>query len=427
MRFKIVFSIAVIALAALPAKVNAGEAISGKLPYVNVSWGLLNYKGDLSKIESIGNFHNPTFGVEASLSYVFWNTLGLELHGLYGTLSHEQNTTAILHNFRTTMIGGGLNLAFRMDNGFIFPVDSKFAPFVYIGATPFGYWAQGDLVDGNGERYHYWSDGSIRNINEEAPDADNAKVLRRNYSYETSYRGFNGDDILALAFNVGGGFTFEITNWLEAQLRVSYSMTNSDFVDGYEGGSDKDNYIFGNFGLTLDPNAFLVAIKGGSEEEGEDIDVDDFLSIDSDGDGIPDLDDKCSGTPLGTAVGSDGCAKVNPEEATVDSLSSMSDSLVVLRKNLCRDYPMLCGEGEEEYLELDGRSDRSIKMQQQEKAQDFPDELPVDKIMQVADFNKDGKVELPELYSAIEAFFDGTSDISLKQLRKLIDHFFDQY
>ncbi|MFT6716283.1 MAG: Ca2+-binding EF-hand superfamily protein, partial [Saprospiraceae bacterium] len=90
------------------------------------------------------------------------------------------------------------------------------------------------------------------------------------------------------------------------------------------------------------------------------------------------------------------------------------------------DYPMLCGEGEDEYLELDGRSKRKITVEKR-KDQQFESEVSVDKVLKIADLNHDGKVELPELYNAIELFFDGNKDISLPELRKLIDHFFDQY
>ncbi|MFT6747059.1 MAG: hypothetical protein ACJAZ2_001406 [Glaciecola sp.] len=427
MKLRIVFSLAILILAIVPSSLKAGDAISGKLPYINVSWGLLSYKGDLSKVEEIGTFHNPTFGIEYNANYVFWNTLGLELHGLYGTLSHEQNTTAILHNFKTTMIGGGLNVSFHLNNGFILPVNSKIGPFIYAGVTPFAYWAQGDFSNGDDFYYSYWSDGSIRNIDEKATNANEAVVIRRDYDYERSYRGINGDDLIAISYNMGGGFSFEITDWLAAQLRVSYSVTNSDFLDGYEGESGKDNYVFGNFGLTLDPNALLIALATGEEEEEEEeLNVDDFLTMDTDGDGVPDLHDKCSGTPGGTDVSSDGCAKSNGSSDETDSLSMMPDSLVVLRNNLCRDYPMLCGEGEDEYLEIDGRTKRKIEVEKREKEK-FPNEVSVDKILKVADLNNDGKVELPELYNAIELFFDGKADISLPELRKLIDHFFDQY
>jgi hypothetical protein len=424
MKFKTFFLFAILTLLVSPMKLKAGDAISGKLPYVNVSWGLLNYKGDLSKIDQIGSYHNPTFGLETSVSYIFWDAVGLELHMLYGTLSHEQNTTAILHNFKTTMLGGGLNIAFHMNNGFILPVNAKIAPFIYGGVTPFIYYSQGDFINGDGDTYNYWSDGSIRNVNEDGENADDAIVIRRDYQFERSYRGVNNSNLIALGFNMGGGFSFDITNWLQARLRVSYTMTNSDFIDGYDGVAGNDKYVFGNFGLTVDPN--LLQLVLGTKDDEEDLDVDDFLDLDTDGDGVRDLDDKCSGTPGGTAVGSDGCAKVNPDEQEVDSLSMMADSLVVLRKNLCNDYPMLCGQGEEEYLEIDGTSKRKIQVKKKKK-QSFPDEVSVDDIMKVADLNNDGKVELPELYNAIELFFDGKADISLEQLRKLIDHFFDQY
>lgn len=408
------------------AQQDSSAVVSGKLPYVNVSWGLLNYKGDLSSVDQIGNYHNPTFGLELNLNYIFWNTLGVELHSLYGVVSHEQKTSRVTHNFRTLIIGGGVNVAFHFNNGFLLSKESKIAPFIYGGITPFVYWAMGDEVNGEGVKYHYWSDGSIRNLEERAPNADQAEVIQRDYDFERSYRGKNGNDLLAIAFNMGGGFKFKITDWLSAQLRASYSFTNTDFLDGYKGDHGEDGYIFGNFGFTVNPNLLKgVFKKKDKDDDEEDLNVDDFLAMDSDGDGVTDLNDRCSNTPMGTKVNGEGCPTEKPAEEEVDSLSMMADSLIVIRDNLCENYPLLCGEGEEEYLKLDGRSKRTITVPKKKK--DDVDQVSLDKILKRVDLNNDGKVELPELYNVIEEFFDKETDITLPQLRKLIDHFFDQY
>ena len=426
MKINLVLVFAFICMVTFTPNLKANGVLSGKLPFINVSGGLLNYKGDLSKVSGIGKFHNPTFALEGSFGYVLWKTLGLELHLMTGTLSHEQNTSELLHNFKTTLIGGGLNVSFRFNNGFILSEDAKIAPFVFVGITTLAYWAQGDFLDAEGSKYYYWSDGSIRDIEEEVRTLQDPRVLERDYDYETSYRGINDDPPFALAYNVGVGFGFDVTKWLAAQMRVSYSFTNSDFLDGYKEEEGNDNFILGNFGFTVNPNTLLAVLKQDKEEENEDLDVSDFIALDTDGDGVPDLNDKCSGTPKGASVGVDGCAKDADQDKETDSLSIMADSLIVLRKNLCRDYPSLCGEGEEEYLAIDGRSERKIEVNKREK-QEFPSDLPVDGILKKADMNGDGKLELPELYNAIELFFDGEADIKLSELRKLIDHFFDQY
>lgn len=414
---------------------SAQEEVSKKLPYINVSTGLINYRGDLAYVKDVGQFHNPSFALELSASYIFLNSVEVELHGLYGISSHEQNTLQIRHNFETELYGGGVNLSFQFANGFILKKESKIAPFIYGGITPFAYFPRGDFKDANGNHYYYWSDGSLRNINEISTNAPSAVVVERDFEFERSYRSLKPFSTIALAYNAGFGARFFLNSWLSARLRLSYSFTNTDHFDGYEGGSSNDGFYLGSIGVTINPN--VLKAKWSSKEDSspeEDLNVDDFLSLDTDKDGVPDLSDKCAGTVKGHKVDEQGCSIEKEKEvkaSDVDSMAMMADSLTVIRETLCKNYPILCGESDPFYPEVNERSKRKGKKAAENKKSSETNTVPLTdasmaEIVKIADTNNDGKVELPELYNAIEQFFDKGDQLSLPDLRKLIDHFFDQ-
>ena len=403
---------------------HAGGVTDGKLPEITIGAGLMYYKGDLAFINEVGNVYNPTLGYELSLSYNLWKTLGVELFGSYASISQEQRTSTFLHNFKTDIYSGGLNLYYRFDNDYLMKSTGKLAPFIMAGIAPIAFFPYGDVQDADGNTYNYWSDGSIRNIAEDAPNAREAVEIEKDYEYELSYRGLNQVPMINYAINVGAGSRFYLNKWLSAQLRLTYSFTGTDYLDGIEVGSTgKDGYFFGSLGLVINPNK--ISFKKSEDEEN--FDVSEFLAIDSDGDGIPDVEDLCPNSTEGATVNKHGCVEGEELASTdKDSLSMFPDSMTVLRNKICMNYPPLCYSDESEYIKLDGTYDISI-YEKKEEQKALEEQVSMSKIIKIADRDKDGQVELPEVYYAIERFFDEGKGLTLPELRKLIEFFFDQF
>ena len=403
----------------------AGEGSEdGKLPEITVSAGLLYYKGDLAFINEVGNVYNPTLGYELGLSYNLWKTLGVELFGSFSRISQEQRTLSVLHNFRTDILSGGLNLYYRFDNDYLMKSGGVLAPFIMVGIAPIAFFPYGDAVDGDGNPYHYWSDGSIRNIAEDAPNARDAVEIEKDYEYELSYRGVNQVPLINYAINFGAGTRIQVNSWMAAQLRVTYSFTGTDYLDGIEvGNTNKDGYFYGALGLVINPNK--ISLKKSEEEE--DFDVSEFLAIDSDGDGVADIEDLCPNSAEGSTVNKDGCTEGEElVSSDIDSLSMFPDSLTVLRQKICMNYPTLCYADESEYIKIDGTYDIN-NYEKKEELKALEEQVSMSKIIKIADRDKNGQVELPEVYYAIERFFDEGKGLTLTELRKLIEFFFDQF
>ncbi|MCX7729335.1 MAG: SPOR domain-containing protein, partial [Bacteroidia bacterium] len=188
-------------------------------------------------------------------------------------------------------------------------------------------------------RYYYWSDGSIRNLPENSPDASKAIRLVRDYYYETDIRESNLDGYgkypeRAWAFPLGGGVVMKITDHFDFKIGATYFFTTTDYIDGIakggqglrKGDSKKDKWVYSYVSFQYD----LFLPKKAAEETGFDtlpdsyFDGIDWMAIDSadtDGDGVKDWFDKCQGTPKTAKVYANGC----PEDTDGDGVPDYKD------------------------------------------------------------------------------------------------------
>src|SRR5207245_1365709 len=77
-------------------------------------------------------------------------------------------------------------LTYNLDN--FLPKKRRIDPFILSGFEYFEFLSKTDLYDANRNKYFYWKDGSIKNINESDANAANAIDLRRDYTYESDIR-----------------------------------------------------------------------------------------------------------------------------------------------------------------------------------------------------------------------------------------------
>jgi hypothetical protein len=301
-------------------------------PKISLGVGMLSFHGDLYA----SHYQAPwtaRVGYDLNISQRLSRSFQINFNVLFGKLGANEWLDNRQQNFQSEIRSGGISILY--DFGNFIPDKYRIRPWISAGVNSFEFLSKTDMYDKNGNKYFYWSDGSIKNIDEHAANASTAINLVRDYTYETDIRELNKDGFgkyqeRAWAFPVGFGAIMKITDRFDLKMGMQYYFTTTDYIDGItnnslgtrSGTKQKDNFVYTSFALQYD----LVFKKKGKMDtlpEGY-FDGVDWLAIDNgdyDEDGIKDWDDKCHGTPKGVKVNEFGC----PFDDDKDGVPNYSD------------------------------------------------------------------------------------------------------
>lgn len=301
-------------------------------PKISLGVGMLSFHGDLYA----KHFQAPwtaRIGYDLNISQRLFKPLQLNFNILFGQLGANEWLNNRQENFQSEIRAGGVSLLY--DFGNFLSDKNKIRPWVSVGVNSFEFLSKTDLFDRNGNRYYYWSDGSIKNIDESAPTASLAVNLNRDYLYETDIRELNKDGFgkypeRAWAFPLGVGALMQVTDRFDFKIGMQYYLTTTDYIDGVTknslgtriGTKQRDNFVYTSFAIQYD----LVISKKSKIDTLPDnyFDGIDWLAIDNDDydkDGVRDWDDKCHGTPVGVKVDQFGC----PLDDDADGVANHAD------------------------------------------------------------------------------------------------------
>jgi len=287
-------------------------------PTFTLGVGMLGYYGDIGN--DLDHYSplvsRPGFELRAGTPLNEW--LEADLYVLFGQVSASERTETRNLNFESKITTGGFMFTYNFHH-FLKP-DRQFEPYLSLGFETVEFLSKTDLYDRNGNMYHYWSDGTIRDVDESASNASDAVVIQRDYIYESDIRELNADgfgkyDERTFAMPVGIGASFLIGESFDLRLGTTMHFTFSNFIDGVtenseggrQGSSKNDNFLFSSvsirYGIDLDKKRRKPTHEYLSPEEMDLL----VLNEDTDGDGVRDLDDMCPQTPVGIPVDLNGC------------------------------------------------------------------------------------------------------------------------
>jgi len=286
-------------------------------PKIALGMGRLGYHGDLYT----KHFQSPLtakMAYDLNISQRLTPYLQLNFNIMFGKLGANEYLLNRNENFQSEIRAGGANLTY--DFGNFIPDFYKVRPFISAGICGFEFLSKTDLLDKDGNAYHYWSDGSIKDKAEGSADAQNAKELVRDYFYETDIRernldGFGKYPERAFAFPIGAGAIFKVTDRVDFKLNFQYYFSTTDYLDGVSnkslgdrvGTKQKDNFTYTSFALQYDLIAKPIRKKKAAVDTLNDAFWLAFDKEDRDKDGVPDMSDDCQGTEEGVAVDAKGC------------------------------------------------------------------------------------------------------------------------
>ena len=191
-------------------------------------------------------------------------------------------------------------------------ISRGFQPFIGIGLSHVDHVMKQDLEDAFGRKYHLWSDGTLRDLDEAGDHGGNANILRRDYTYESDVA--NADGVRgpgrSVAIPAQIGVRLDVSPRVRARLGIGGWLGLTDDLDDQESGRmlSGDALASGFFGLGIrlgrlkKKPAAPPTVPGVSMEDAALL-----AAMDTDRDGISNLHDRCPGTEAGVEVDASGC------------------------------------------------------------------------------------------------------------------------
>ncbi|MCB0771527.1 MAG: thrombospondin type 3 repeat-containing protein [Flavobacteriales bacterium] len=291
---------------------------AGLKPSIGLGPGMFAFYGDVGK-NSAG--YSPlvtrvAFELRASTPITPWLEGGI--YALHGRLGVNERSLDRNVNFDSRITTGGLQLRYN----FLQLLNPKrvVEPYVTVGFESVEFLTKTDLFDSQGRAYNYWSDGTIRDLPENATNAGDAVLIERDYTYESDVResdldGFGKYLERTWAVPVGIGARMDIGHGFDFRMGATMHFTLTDLIDGVtdqslgnrQGTTGNDRFLFTSFSvgytIPMEPKAKKVKKTPLSSDE---LDLLAWTG-DEDGDGVQDVQDKCPYTPAGAAVDAFGC------------------------------------------------------------------------------------------------------------------------
>ncbi|MDX9846735.1 MAG: EF-hand domain-containing protein [Tenuifilaceae bacterium] len=416
-----------------------------KNPGFNPLSGEMAYKFNISTLFGNKNYYKLNF------FFLYGNMQGhdfdfsRQMQSDVSKLKLDDNLLPIFYNssFRTEFFEFGISVEYGF--GHLFGKSKRFRPFFSVGVSPLQIGRfQSDLTNNNGDYYHFWDDGTIRNIAATDPNAFNANIIgfNRNYNADIAKNDFHELEKYsqtAVVVPIEFGFDFYLSYRINLRVATSLHYTFTDLLDNFNEkvaakynipGNFKGNdmFMFTNFSLNFDlfsdPEMIKVDLLFA---ELEDVDYE-VMFADQDMDGVFDRLDECPDTPVAVPVDSLGC----PFDTDGDGISDFMDdeantplgaivdergvqvSADVLAQMF--ENPTAVRREDAQMIPVAPIWTRSITF--------TPGVIP-EKFREV-DKDGDGYVSFQELMKAIEAFFDGSLSMSVEDIYKLNSFFFSQ-
>lgn len=301
-------------------------------PTLGFSVGSIGFYGDLNDNNYSALSGNPAYSLYFISSITPY--LDIRLSFLKGKVRGEERSLLRNVNFETDLTSGGVFVEYNFDH--FLPEHRTITPFITAGFEIVSFNPKTDLL-AYGEPYNYWSDGSIRNLPENSPNAQDAVIVQRDYSYETDIKdvGYNESDTYeekTLAIPLGIGANLKLNDQFNFRLQSMMHLTFSDYIDGLtpnssrefvggkKGNGNNDHFLVNSVSLTY--NFQKVPPASPFSKEGEEIDLLAYGNTeDYDGDGVIDLVDDCPNTSRGLDIDSTGC----PVDTDGDGIPNYKD------------------------------------------------------------------------------------------------------
>ncbi|MEZ5022471.1 MAG: DUF6089 family protein [Chitinophagales bacterium] len=214
--------------------------------------GMLNYYGDLS--HRFINAKESRLGYNAFLERSINTSLSIRIAYLNGSLEGSDRGEQLIFrnnpvnnptyfrslNFKTDFHDLNLYLVYNFDNGKIQSKQAKVSPYFFVGFGVGKFSPSADLFNADGQRYYYWSDKTIRDIDENDPLSAAAQIIELDGVYETNLADLDLEtnySLFKFQVPVGLGLKFKFNEIVRFQLETQFIYTFTDYLDDVSDGN----------------------------------------------------------------------------------------------------------------------------------------------------------------------------------------------
>jgi hypothetical protein len=307
-------------------------------PTFALGTGMLGYYGDIGFQSKDYSPLVSRIGYELRASTPVTDWLEAGLFAIHGRVSANERSPSRNLNFESRLTIGGLDLTYNFHH--LLAPHHAVEPWVSVGFETVEFLSKTDLLDAQGRRYNYWSDGSIRDIPENAPNAADAVEIARDYSYESDVResnldGFGKYEEQTWAIPIGAGVRMLLPHGFDARVGLTMHFAHSDMIDGVsdlgiegrKGDMHKDRFLFTAFsvGYAISTERPVKKPRFKPTLSPEQMDAI-ALNDDEDGDAVMDWSDKCPHTPQGVTVDASGCPLDTDSDGVPDHMDDEPNS-----------------------------------------------------------------------------------------------------
>jgi len=198
---------------------------------------------NLSLPQRLGGEIYFNYGIIPSL------TIGIALisGSLFGEIRSDSSSAVFTNiNVKTPYTAPQIRLGYNFGGLYRKGIPGTLQPWIYTGVEVLFFRPLADMVNVNGAPYHYWSDGTIRDLPEAPENISLAGFMTRNYLYDTDLRSADLDGrgafpVAALSIPVGAGFDLNISRSMAVSLGMSYHYTFTDYLDNITQHSGKSD------------------------------------------------------------------------------------------------------------------------------------------------------------------------------------------
>jgi hypothetical protein len=397
-------------------------------PILGAGMGTFSFFGDVNNY-----LRSPLYGLTSyrvSISRNLSKNFDFEFHGSFGEVSGNEyngNVNAV-QNFKTSLFLGGVSLVYNFNH--LLKRQRPIHPFIAIGAEILQFTPKGDYLDNNGNPYHYWSDGTIRDV-EQGLGVGN--IINRDYKYETDLRdldlynyGYYPKTSFAIPVDIGVHVT--ISDRVKCRIGTAVHLAMSDYIDNYKGGGTWKNDIVLNTYISLSFDMFSPADEIASVENFKNLKFTITDNEDSDGDGVDDFNDECPNTPQNVKVNFKGCPLDTDNDGVPDYMDKQNDTqsgsfavgangVKIMENHL---IVMLYDPDAVKRSEVKLYKRTTDAKQSDNEVKGIPE-----KFKQV-DVNGDNYISHEELQEAIDAIFEMNSTLTPGDIYELQEFFFNQ-